>query len=291
MTILQLKYFLAVCNYQSVSDAATYLFISQPSLSASIKELEKEFGVALFHRHHSGMSLTKEGETLYEYAVKIVEQANLTQTVMNDFSQSNKTLRLGVPPMIGSLILSDLYRDLSKCNLRLDLTESGRQALIKKLTDGLLDMAILPHNKPLDKRFDGVKLGRLEIVCCVSKQNEFASLNAMDIASLKGVPLVLFENSFFQTEEIKKRFSCAQITPNVLLQTNQVSTLVSVISSDIAVGFTFKELIENNNNLVGIPLLEPMFVDISLIWQKENYFSKTMNTFQEYVKQLHLFNV
>ena len=45
MTILQLKYFLAVCNYQSVSDAATYLFISQPSLSASIKELEKEFKI------------------------------------------------------------------------------------------------------------------------------------------------------------------------------------------------------------------------------------------------------
>ena len=64
MNINQLKYFDAVCTFQSVSLAAEYLHISQPSLSSAIKELENEFGILLFKRHHRGMVLTPEGETL-----------------------------------------------------------------------------------------------------------------------------------------------------------------------------------------------------------------------------------
>ena len=61
MNLIQLKYFHAVCQFQTVSEAAEYLYISQPSLSNAIKELENEFGVALFRRHHRGMTLTEEG--------------------------------------------------------------------------------------------------------------------------------------------------------------------------------------------------------------------------------------
>ena len=64
MNLNQLKYFYAVCEHGSLSDAAEYLYISQPSLSASIKALEKEFGVTLFSRRHQGMELTKEGKEL-----------------------------------------------------------------------------------------------------------------------------------------------------------------------------------------------------------------------------------
>ena len=66
VNLVQLKYFQAVCSYRTVSNAAEYLHISQPSLSCAIKELESEFGVLLFRRHHRGMKLTSEGEVLYK---------------------------------------------------------------------------------------------------------------------------------------------------------------------------------------------------------------------------------
>ena len=66
MNINQLKYFNAVCEYGKVSVAAQILHISQPSLSSALKELEQEFGVNLFKRQHSGMSLTNEGRIFYD---------------------------------------------------------------------------------------------------------------------------------------------------------------------------------------------------------------------------------
>lgn len=290
MTLLQLKYFLTVCKFQTVSDAATFLYVSQPSLSASIKELEKEFGVALFQRHHHGMTLTPEGETLYRSAQSLVEQAKQVETVMKDFSKTCKTLRLGVPPMIGSLILARIYRNfLQKYdNVRLEITEGGREELTKKLNDGLLDMVFLPHNKPIESRFSCLHVGSLEIVCCVTKNNSISKLNNVQMKQLASTPLVLFENSFFQTEEIKKRFAKEQINPNILLQTNQLSTLVNIISKDVAVGFVFKELIVKHENLIGVPLAEPMHVNVSLIWKKDVYFSNAMQCFKDFVANQNL---
>ena len=61
MNLMQLKYFNAICTFGTVSGAAEYLHIAQPSLSNAIKELEGEFGVLLFSRRHRGMVLTPAG--------------------------------------------------------------------------------------------------------------------------------------------------------------------------------------------------------------------------------------
>ncbi len=293
MTLLQLKYFLTVCKFQTVSDAATYLYVSQPSLSASIKELEKEFGVALFQRHHHGMTLTPEGETLYRSAKVLLEKAQQVETTMHDLSKTRMTLHLGVPPMIGSLILSKFYRDFLPHyeNVTLDIAECGRQELIKKLNDGLLDMVFLPHNKPFEKKFLCIPISIMEIVCCASKNHPLAKLDSIDMPDLADTPLVLFENSFFQTEEIKKRFAAKQTAPRILLQTNQLSTLLNMVSSGAAVGFTFKEIIDKHANLIAIPLREPMLVDVSLVWKADAYCSRAMQSFKEYITRQNPFSI
>lgn len=285
MNLTQLKYFHAVCTFQTVSDAAEYLYISQPSLSNAIKELESEFGVSLFKRHHRGMALTPEGEALYKLSKDILDRAEQVESIMKDLGTERKKLRLGVPPMIGSLILPCIYRDFlaEATDAKLEIVECGRQELIKKLNEGILDMVFLPHNKPLEKKFVTAQIARLEIVCCAAKNNPVAKRSTVDIAELASTPLVLFENSFFQTEEIKKRFTSKQIAPNILLQTNQLSTMISMISNDIAVGFTFKELIGKHAGLVAVPLDEPMHVDVSLVWKTDAYFSHTMKSFKKYI--------
>ena len=61
MTVQQLKYILKVAEVGSITEAAKMLFISQPSLSNSIKDTEKEAGITIFHRSRTGITLTKDG--------------------------------------------------------------------------------------------------------------------------------------------------------------------------------------------------------------------------------------
>ena len=64
MKLLQLKYFLTICEYSNISRAAGKLHVSQPSLTAAMKSLEQEFGITLFHRQSRGLILTEEGEII-----------------------------------------------------------------------------------------------------------------------------------------------------------------------------------------------------------------------------------
>ena len=284
MNLIQLKYFQAVCIYQTVSAAAEYLHISQPALSSAVKELENEFGVSLFHRQHSGMTLTAEGEVLQNMSQNLLNGAEEMENVMRDLGKKHKKLRLGVPPMIGFLLMPYIYKCFAVENpqIQLEITEGGRQELLKKLSDDLLDMIFLPHNRPLEKKYASQKIAQLEIVCCASKENTISGCTSIVPEDLADVPLILFKDSFFQTEEIKKWFSLAGVEPKVLLQTNQFSTMQTMIENNVAVGFLFKELIKKESVLVPIPIGVPMYVDVSLAWKKDTYFLEVMRKFLKY---------
>lgn len=74
MNINQLKYVLEIANSSSIREASTRLFVSQPALSASIRELEEEIGILIFERTNKGINLTEDGRDFVEYAKKAVGQ-------------------------------------------------------------------------------------------------------------------------------------------------------------------------------------------------------------------------
>ena len=292
MNLNQLKYFYAVYTYQTVSAAAEYLHISQPSLSGAIKELEQEFGVILFHRQHRGMVPTTEGEILFKMCGDLLGRAEQVENIMSDLGKERRVLRLGVPPMIGSLVLPYIYRDFSATypDIKLEITEAGRKELVQKLSEDYLDMLLLPHNRQPEAEFASQQAARFEIVCCASKEHLISDYSTVSAKALDGVPLILFKNSFFQTEEIKKWFAHAGIKPDILLQTEQLSTMQSIITHNIAVGFMFRKLIEGNTELSAIPLEHPMYVDVSLVWKKDTYFFYSMKKFREYIQRNNPFD-
>ena len=79
MNITQLKYALAIAGSSSMREAATRLFVSQPALSASIRELEDELGILIFGRTNKGISLTEEGREFLVYAKKAVSQYEILE--------------------------------------------------------------------------------------------------------------------------------------------------------------------------------------------------------------------
>ncbi|MBQ2558797.1 MAG: LysR family transcriptional regulator, partial [Lachnospiraceae bacterium] len=79
MNINQIKYVLAVAGSSSMREAAAKLFVSQPALSVSIRELEEELGILIFERNSKGISLTDEGREFVEYAKKAVGQYGILE--------------------------------------------------------------------------------------------------------------------------------------------------------------------------------------------------------------------
>ena len=79
MTLQQLKYVTTVAQTGTISDAAKKLFISQPSLTKAVRELEKEMGITIFERTNRGIVISKEGETFLGYARQVLEQAALLE--------------------------------------------------------------------------------------------------------------------------------------------------------------------------------------------------------------------
>lgn len=291
MNLLKLKYFQAVCLFQSFSDAAEHLHISQPSLSNAIKELENEYGVSLFLRHYRGVSLTAEGQVLYNLSNDILARSEQAENIMKDLGNERKKLRLGVPPMIGSLILPHIYGVFVSDNkdIELEITEGGHQELVQNLSKDYLDMIILSHDDKLDTNFSSIEIANPEIVSCHARSRATKMETSVTPDTLQGMPLVLFEDSFFQAQKIKDWFEQGNVTPNIILQTKQLSTMLSMISKDLATGFVFKQLIAKNSTLSSIPLEPSLYVKISLVWKKDTYFFHSMERFKRYATEQNPF--
>ena len=291
MNFTQLKYFETVCSCGSVSKAAEVLHISQPSLSMAIRELEAEFGVFLFKRHHKGVSLTPEGETLLTLGKDILTRVEATTDIMKDLGSGRKILKLGLPPMIGSLFLTQIYKDFNGQypDITIEISEGGYQNLKQKLRDGFLDIAFMSHDDTLDAEFSSVFLSCLEVVCCVHKDNPMAKLPFVSIKDLENKPLVLFEDSFFQTAKIKELFRREKITPNILLQTSQLSTMYNAIAQDMAVGFMFRPVMERYTDVAAVPLSHKFDVEIGLVYKTNEYSALCVKNFISYMEKSNPF--
>ena len=77
MTLQQLRYVVMVAETGTITEAANKLYISQPSLTIAIHELEKEMNLVIFHRTNKGISLSKEGDDFLGYARQVLEQASI----------------------------------------------------------------------------------------------------------------------------------------------------------------------------------------------------------------------
>lgn len=291
MNLIQMKYFAAVCEAGTVSAAAELLHISQPSLSAAIKELEAEFGTALFKRTHKGMLPTEEGALFLSLCRDVVARAESAEKRMKSLGCNKTALSLGVPPMIGSLILPALYRDFVRQNadVDLDIFECGREEMLKKIREGALDMAFIPFDTFSDPSLCLLELGELSIVCAAAAADPLCQKSVLTPADLDQVPLVTFKEGFFQTHEIRSWFAAVGKAPHILMETDQLSTMLRMIESGMAAGCLFEKLIEKESGVRAIPLSPALSVRIGLIFRKNKYFSNGMQRFKSYITKTALF--
>ena len=118
MTLTQLEYFCAVCRYHSITRAAEALFVSQPTISTSIRDLEKEFNLRLFTHGRNRITLTNDGEAFYQKAEHILKQTHELYADFAGMQESRHPLRIGIPPMISTVFfprITDLFEQQYNC--------------------------------------------------------------------------------------------------------------------------------------------------------------------------------
>ena len=146
MTIIQLEYLLAVANYGSFSLAAEKCFVTQPSLSMQVKNLEEELGVIVLDRSKKPVLPTDAGLAVIRQAKEAVQAFAMVREVVSDLqNEISGTLRLGVIPTIAPYLLHRFIQDfVRKCpKVELQIREMMTGDIIRALDRDMLDAAIM----------------------------------------------------------------------------------------------------------------------------------------------------
>ncbi len=191
MEFYQLKSFVAVAEAGNLTRAAERLFTSQPAVSAHIKALEEELGLALFDRTARGMALTRDGEALLEKArATLASVRSLNEMARSLQTHPSGPLRIGVMLDGDDLRLDAISALLNQAqpNLQLQLLHSNSGAIVKGVLDGDLDLGFaeeIPDTPLLHKLHVGQT--RVAIIASPAFREAFA---APDWKSLEALPWV-----------------------------------------------------------------------------------------------------
>ncbi len=196
MNLKQLRNFVAVAEYKSISEAALRLSMVQPALSRYITQLEKELNTSLFHRHGRGVSLTEAGKKLLIHSEAVLEHIEQARQEILELDQTPRdTTIIGVPPSVGSLLTVPLAiqfrKQFPEAHLKIEQAYSG--VVIEWLASGQIDAAVLYKN-PHTNNIKGDKLEDEELYLIAPKENRVIRGPEVEAAYLGDVPLVLPPN-------------------------------------------------------------------------------------------------
>ncbi|HHY90320.1 MAG TPA: LysR family transcriptional regulator, partial [Clostridiales bacterium] len=144
MTLRHLKIFITVCDAGSMTAAAKKLYITQPSVSQAIAELEAHYHTRLFERLGRQLYITEAGKKLLSYARHILSLMEQAERELNDLSSSG-TLRLGASMTIGTYLLSDMIKSfLSICpEVQILTTVDNTKVIEEMILSDQLDLALV----------------------------------------------------------------------------------------------------------------------------------------------------
>lgn len=239
MTIRHLKIFLAVAEAGKMSLAAEQLFITQPSVSQAIRELEEHYGTLLFERLSKKLYITEDGKTLYITAKQLVTQFESLEESMRKENRREK-IRIGGTITLGSGILSKVVRDLKREQPDLDIYSymNNTQIIEQKLLNMELDVGIVEGRV---KSRDLVSIPLIDdmLVLACGQNHLFFGRHTLFINELNGHDFVkrepgsgtreLFEN-FIVRHGLDIHTAFEESTPDSIKNAIQINNCMAVIS-------------------------------------------------------------
>lgn len=238
MTLAQLRYAITVAGASSMNEAARKLFISQPSLSAAIKELEEEVGVELFKRTNRGISVTLEGEEFIGYARQVVEQYNLIESKY--ILKENTKKKFGVSMQHYTFAVKafvEMVKQFGMDEYEFEIHETKTYDVIEDVKNCKSEIGILYLNdfnkKVLTKLFHESAVEFHELLKChiyvyLWKGHPLASKEEITLKELEEYPCLSFDqgdnNSFYFAEEVLSTYDYKR-----LIKANDRATFLNLM--------------------------------------------------------------
>jgi len=285
MDIRSLRCFQMVAREANFTRAAEQLHLAQPAVSMSVKRLENELGLTLFHRNERRITLTDEGERLLLHADKILQAVADAELEMQDLTGLTRgQVRVGIPSMLGSYYLPELLMGFrhSFPALQLSVVEGGTTHIRRLIEKGDLDIGIVVDGGETDE-LERVHLMQVETLVCVSPDHPFARKTSVSYQAFLDEELVLFKEGFFHrqvTEQLAKDY---HVTPKISFETNLIPLIQSVVRHGFGISALLKPAIDDARDLIGIPFDEPLLFNLSIAWRRQSYLSRANKAFVDYL--------
>lgn len=296
MTLQQLKYVIEVARSGSISRAAQNLFISQPSLSNALKELEKELQIIIFSRTNKGIIITPEGSEFLGYARQVVEQAELLENrysnapdpTQQHFAVSAQHYAFAVSAFVR--LLENYNRDEYEFALRETTTyeiiedvKNLRSELgilyLNDFNEQVISKFLREENLVFHKLFDATPH------VFVSTTNPLVGREFVTLDDLIPFPYLSYEqgdyNSFYFSEEILSTLSRPK-NIKVTDRATMFNLLIGLNGYTISSGIISKKL---NGDIVAIPLEVDETITIGYIKHKNLSNSKLASIYIQYLKE------
>ena len=280
MKFTQLKYIVEVAETGTISKAAENLYLSQPSLTAAIKELESEFDITIFSRTNKGVVLTKEGEEFLGYARQVIGQIELMEerykgntTVRHQFCVSAQHYSFAVESFV------KLIREYGGDEYDFRIRETQTYEIIEDVAKLKSDVGVLYLNRfnetvirkllrENDLSFNRLFTARPHVF--VDAGNPLAQKKIITLDDLAPYPRLSYEqwdhNSFYFSEEILSTLECKKDVMvrdratlfNLLIGLNGYTICSGVINTDL-----------NGKNIVAVPLDVDDYMEIGYILHRK----------------------
>ncbi|WP_160060885.1 LysR family transcriptional regulator [Psychromonas sp. L1A2] len=285
MEFRQLQHFVTIVETGSISAAARHLFLAQPAISASIKKLESELNMPLLHRRERGVSLTEAGHQFLLHAKQILQQAKdakLSMQAIEGLDQGE--VEIGVPPMLGSYFFPPLIMAFKHQHpaLGMNIIDTGTRRIRKKLLDGDLELGVVADHD-LPPEFDSGKLIREEMVVCMAADHPLAEFEQIEYADFLKYELILFGKGYYHHSLIEKISQKEKESPKIAFTSNLLPLIKSIIRKGYAISPMWKVSIQDDDEIVTRPFVEPFCIDLSLAWRRDSYMSRANQVFRDFV--------
>lgn len=289
MNINHLRYFEEVCKNASITKAADVVHVSQPSITAAIKELEKEFGILLFHRINNRLSLTEEGKEFLNSARRLLTELDCFYKETLELNSSEAvTLKLGIPAILGTFFLHRIvpgFHDKHP-NINLKVYEVPTLTGAEMISEATLDLLIGIMDNHTYAHCDSHFLFSTDLVFAVSGKNPLSKEKVITKHSVKKEPFVIVSKGSYHFNSIMNYFSDMPL--NIIMNTSQTTTLKYMVENNYATTIVYREIFERNPLVRCIPLDPPIQANVCLFWRKHTYLSRSMKALAAYLRGLDL---
>ncbi|MFB4164126.1 LysR family transcriptional regulator [Alteribacillus sp. JSM 102045] len=289
MDIKQLQYFIEINRFKSFSKAAEHLYVTQPTISKMIKNLEKEFNVSLFDRSKRQVVLTDAGKIILEQAQVILNAFKNLENQLENLSELKQGhIRIGLPPMVGSSFFPAIIGEFREKYpaITIELIENGSNMIASDVENGTIDIGVvvLPINQEL---FDSFSFVTEDIKLVVHTSHPLVKKKRVTLDDVKKEHFMLLNSDFALRNRILSACKKEEFEPFIVFESSQWDLLGKMAASKVGITLLPESICNQlKGEIITLPIYhEDMYWKLAVIWRKDSYLSHAANEWLRFAKE------